>query len=109
MPAPVIPHLQDDLDTRNFDEEFTKMDLSTSIVELEVRSPLSHQTRSTVTDSRLELVFILPWVWFFSGHGVDAERHLYRLLLHRLLRQPARRGARLPQYVIPRPGFGPRF
>lgn len=37
--APVVPLCGDEADTRNFDEEFTKMDLSTSIVELEVPTP----------------------------------------------------------------------
>lgn len=41
--APVVPLCGDDADTRNFDEEFTKMDLSTSIVELEVPTPLTQQ------------------------------------------------------------------
>jgi hypothetical protein len=41
--APVVPLCGDDSDTRNFDEEFTKMDLSTSIVELEVPTPLTPQ------------------------------------------------------------------
>ena len=35
VPAPVIPVLESDYDTRNFDEEFTKMDLSLSLVEIE--------------------------------------------------------------------------
>jgi len=38
--VPFIPNLENDMDTRNFDEEFTKMDLSTSLVELEVGDDL---------------------------------------------------------------------
>ncbi len=35
VPAPVVPELAHDCDTSNFDEEFTKMDLSLSLVEIE--------------------------------------------------------------------------
>ena len=35
LPAPVVPPLASDCDTSNFDEEFTKMDLSLSLVEIE--------------------------------------------------------------------------
>ncbi len=38
LPAPVLPELGDEADTSNFDEEFTKMDISLSLVEVEVRS-----------------------------------------------------------------------
>jgi hypothetical protein len=38
VPAPVVPAVSGEADTQNFDEEFTKMELSTSLVEIEVGS-----------------------------------------------------------------------
>lgn len=52
VPAPVVPACGDDADTRNFDEEFTKMDLSTSIVELEVRSAATQTPKWSLTGLR---------------------------------------------------------
>jgi hypothetical protein len=44
VPAPFIPPLGDDMDTRHFDEEFTKMDLSTSLVEMKDREATHSDT-----------------------------------------------------------------